>query len=159
MDASTLILVLLVLVVIYYMYHTQIATMVAPVADSDKSSTMTSGGSGKHVRFLINNNIVESGAADESEERSDDVRGLNELEQNNVSRGTVPLANQPDHTQNLWKCDQSHDSGDLNCTDTHNGESITAEIYTPIRGKAVNQGLGDISDMHMVSRFGTTSGS
>jgi hypothetical protein len=78
-------------------------------------------------------------------------RGLNDVEQSTISRGVVPYQNQPDHVANLWKCDYSHPRTleGAGCLDT-----IFASDYpTPLRGAMVNQNVGDVSNMHLVSRF------
>lgn len=82
-------------------------------------------------------------------------RGLFDMEQDTVSRGIVPYQNQPDHIANLWKCDYSHPKTleGAGCLDT-----IFASDYpTPLRGSAVNQSVGDVSNMHLISRFATIS--
>jgi hypothetical protein len=80
-------------------------------------------------------------------------RGLFELEQSTGCRGTTPLANQPNHTANLWKCDQSQMSTNA-CDSISNG--YTSDIYTPCRGKMVNMGPSESSNMHITSRFAST---
>lgn len=84
-----------------------------------------------------------------------EIVGLNELEQDPQTRGFVPYANQPDHIGNMWKSDQSQSNGSGCGSNKYN--SYEADIYTPIRDMAVNQDLFDVSNMHILSRFGSTS--
>ena len=79
-------------------------------------------------------------------------RGLNELQQTPRSRGFLPDINQPDHTSNLWKCDQSHPQ----MLSNGQQDTIFASDYpTPLRRSMVNLGVDDVSDMHIISRFGS----
>lgn len=81
--------------------------------------------------------------------------GLNELEQDTQTRGYVPYANQPDHVGNMWKTDQSQMN--TMCNGDSKIYSYESDIQTPMRGKMVNMDVGDVSGMHIVSRFGSTS--
>lgn len=81
--------------------------------------------------------------------------GLNELEQDTQTRGFVPYANQPDHVGNMWKTDQSQINE--TCHGPSKIHSYTADIQTPMRGKVVNMGVDDVSNMHVMSRFGCTA--
>jgi hypothetical protein len=74
---------------------------------------------------------------------------IREIDQDNRSRGFMPLVNQPNHTMNMWKCGMSQYNGCDGGT-----REITSDIYTPIRSKSVNMDLGDSSHMHITSRFG-----
>lgn len=78
-------------------------------------------------------------------------RGLYELQQTTRSRGFIPSSNQPNHTANLWKCDLSHPK----VVGSGQYDTIFASDYpTPIRGSSVNLTVQDVSNMHLVSRFG-----
>jgi len=85
----------------------------------------------------------------------DEQMGLNDLEQHTQTRGFVPYANQPDHVGNMWKTDQSQ----INevCHGPSKIHSYTADVQTPMRGKVVNMGVNDVSNMHVISRFGCTA--
>jgi hypothetical protein len=86
---------------------------------------------------------------------SDDF-GLNDLTQDTSSRGFMPLNNQPNHTTNLWKSGCSHpDIDNLGNIIT----SVSSDLQTPIRGKVVYYTPHDVSNMHLVSRFGGCGGS
>ncbi len=78
-------------------------------------------------------------------------RGLNDLVQDTGSRGYVPYQNQPDHVANFWKCDYSHarQQEGAGCLDT----VFASDYPTPLRGAAVNQDVGGVSNMHLISRF------
>lgn len=85
------------------------------------------------------------------------ARGLNEIEQTTQSRGYIPYANQPDHVANLWKCDQSH-CENLS-KDRDEMQDYIADVYIPSRAKVVNLHIKDASNMHITSRFASTSSS
>jgi hypothetical protein len=80
------------------------------------------------------------------------VTGLNEVEQNTKSRGIVPYANQPNHVANLWKGDHSHCSQE-EAIDRNDEKSDAM----PRRNKVMNMGRDQVSNMHIVSRWGCTS--
>ncbi len=112
---------------------------------------MSSGSTGKTKIFI---RPTQSGASRyikpddlELDDNEPSTYGLNELEQTTQSRGMVPTLNQPDHTSNLWKCDQSQYSID--------GQSYEADICTPLRSKVISQSPSDISRSHLTSRFST----
>lgn len=76
-------------------------------------------------------------------------RGLFELEQTPQSRGRVPSANQPNHVANLWKCGQSHFSGNSDDREDF------ANDFVPKRSKSVDMKVSDVSNQHLASRFNT----
>ncbi len=88
----------------------------------------------------------------EFEENSPTSRGLNEIEQTTRSRGYIPEVNQPNHTANLWKCDQSHPQLK---NDGQRDTVFDSDYPTPLRGSMVNMNVYDVSDMHLLSRFGS----
>lgn len=86
-------------------------------------------------------------------EQSPISAGMNEIDQTTWSRGFVPNPQQPNHTANLWKCEYSHP----NIRDGQRETVFESDYPTPMRGSAVNMRIGDISDMHIISRFGATN--
>ncbi len=94
-------------------------------------------------------------ASELDEENCDKQKGLNELEQDTLFRGLIPNQNQPDHTANLWKCENSHpkilENAGVGCPDT----VFASDYPTPLRGAVVNQNVDDVSNMHLISRFAT----
>ena len=79
------------------------------------------------------------------------TRGLHELDQTTQSRGVIPMANQPNHVANLWKCGQSHFS------DINNDRTEDLDDYLSTRSKSVNMKVDDVSGQHLASRFNTLS--
>jgi hypothetical protein len=73
---------------------------------------------------------------------------INDAAQDTKFRGLVPSANQPDHTSNFWK---SEDSSFAGIPDDSDGDA--ANEYFASKGKIVNQNVNDISTQHIASRF------
>jgi hypothetical protein len=72
--------------------------------------------------------------------------GLREVEMTPVSRGVVPVQNQPNHVANLWKCDlfQSQ-SNTMVCEQADT--PVAFDFITPVRGKVVDMDVKDALDM------------
>lgn len=101
----------------------------------------------RHKKYIDAVRIVS-----DEERASAEIRGLSDLEQSTASRGIVPHQNQPDHIANLWKCEYSHSKmvDGRGYLDT----SFASDYPTPLRGAIVNQNVRDVSNMHLLSRFG-----
>lgn len=84
-------------------------------------------------------------------------KGLNELEQTTQSRGYIPHANQPNHVANMWKCDQSQKAARIYDGTGREVGTIESDDHVIVRGKTVNLCVGDASEMHLTSRFSSTS--
>lgn len=98
----------------------------------------------------IYNTVQESQLCQEKPEFCGDhhPEPLNDAAQDTQSRGIVPNANQPDHSMNMWK---SEDSSFAGIPDDSTEDAANA--YYASKGKLVNQDVSDVSNMHMTSRF------
>ncbi len=82
--------------------------------------------------------------------------GLREIEMTPVSRGMVPIQNQPNHIANLWKCDLSQSQANtMVCEEADT--PVAFDFITPVRGKVVNMDVDEASNMQKISRFGSIS--
>lgn len=82
--------------------------------------------------------------------------GLREIEMTPISRGIVPVQNQPNHVANLWKCDISQSqSNAMVCEEADT--PVAFDFITPVRGKIVNMDVDDSANMQKISRFGSVS--
>jgi hypothetical protein len=78
-----------------------------------------------------------------------------DVEQDPRSRGLVPQQKQPDHIANLWKCDHSQPKhANTVCSERDARFTYGVTMRRPV----VNQNVGDVSNMHKISRFGGVPG-
>lgn len=86
-------------------------------------------------------------------EKSDRPKSMWDQEQDVYSRGAITNKNQPNHTENFWKCDYSHAryADGTGCLDT----VFAADYPTPLRLGMMNQDVKGNMRSHMISRFGS----
>lgn len=159
--SSTSILVIFVILVIYMFYGHGNSIKKVSHRQSYAKPTHRHGPGCRHANPHRDHSDPHDHLA--NDERQHQVLGLNELEQDPQTRGFVPYANQPDHVGNMWKTDRSQSgASECGCTsecphNTKKYNSYESDIYTPLRERAINQNIADVSNMHIISRFGCVS--